>query len=208
MMNTRLCSGSPTAFDSSRRTIVTRLLGVGALLIAGGGLAGCNPSKLPPLPEDPAEGSYVLGPGDEVRVITFDEPQLTGSFRVNDAGEFEFPLIGTIAATGLGTDGVAAAIRDRLKSKQLLRDPNVSIQIAAYRPVFVLGEVVKPGQYPFQPGMTVLTAVAIAGGFTYRAVEENAIVQRGIGGSPFEGIASRSRALRPGDIVTIRERVF
>ncbi len=82
------------------------------------------------------------------------------------------------------------------------------VEVIAYRPVFILGEVSKPGQYPFQPGMTVLTAVAVAGGFTYRAVEDYASVLRNTGDKPVEGRAVGATLLAPGDVVTIYERVF
>ena len=185
------------------------LLGLPALAAVAAGLSGCTPGgDLPALPGSTASSAYTLGAGDQVHVLTFDETQLTGDFRVNDSGDFDFPLIGTVPANGLTTDDIAAAIRSRLKAKGLLKDPNVSVAILAYRPVFVLGEVVKPGEYPFQPGMTALTAVAVAGGFTYRAVEDHMSVLRSIDGHPTEGRVDRRRALQPGDVVTIYERVL
>ena len=91
---------------------------------------------------------------------------------------------------------------------QLIRDPSVSVEVSAYRPIFVLGEVNHPGQFPYQPGMTVVTAAAVAGGFTYRAVEDRASIVRSIDGKAVEGRATRETYVRPGDVITIYERRF
>ena len=103
-----------------------------------------------------------------------------------------------------------------LKRAHLLRNPSVSVEVVTYRPIFVLGEVNRPGQYPYQPGMTVVTAAAVAGGFTYRAVEGYAsVVRTPIGmavgttmGDPIEGKAVRQAYVQPGDVITILERRF
>ena len=90
----------------------------------------------------------------------------------------------------------------------LVRNPSVAVEIIAYRPIYVLGEVNKPGQYPYQPGMTVVTAVAVAGGFTYRAVQSYASVVRTSDGAAMEGRATRQDFVRPGDVITVFERRF
>ena len=135
-------------------------------------VAGCAPGHgLPALaPASPAD--YRLGAGDAVRLITFGEDALTGEFHVNDSGAIAVPLIGTVRAAGLTTHQLEAAVIGALKKADLLRDPSVVAEITTYRPIFVLGEVNKPGQYPYQPGMTIVTAAAVAGGFTYRAVQD------------------------------------
>jgi polysaccharide export outer membrane protein len=91
---------------------------------------------------------------------------------------------------------------------QLIRDPSVSVEVSAYRPIFVLGEVNKPGEYPYQPGMTVVSAVAVAGGFTYRAVEDRASIVRSSEGKAVEWRAERQTYVRPGDVITIYERRY
>ncbi len=171
-------------------------------------VAGCAPGHdLPPLPAASAE-DYRLGAGDAVRLITFGEETLTGEFRVNDSGAIAVPLIGSVHAAGLTTHQLEVAVTAALKKAQMLRDPSVVAEITAYRPIFVLGEVNKPGQYPYQPGMTVVTAAAVAGGFTYRAVEDYASVVRTEGGAAIEGKASRQAFVQPGDVITIFERRF
>jgi polysaccharide export outer membrane protein len=171
--------------------------------------AGCGGpgSDLAPLPATDA-GSYSLGPGDQVRIITFGEENLTGEFRVNDSGNIALPLVGAVHAAGLTSAGLEAAVASVLRRGNLVRHPSVAVEVIAYRPIYVLGEVNKPGQYPYQPGMTVVTAVAVAGGFTYRAVDGYAAIVRSIEGNAVEGKASRQAFVQPGDVVTVFERRF
>jgi len=170
--------------------------------------AACAPGRgLPDLPPI-ASPLYRLGPGDVVRLITFGEDSLTGEFHVGDSGMIALPLIGSVRAAGETPDTLAGKVGAALVKANLLRAPSVSAEIIAYRPIFVLGEVSKPGQYPYQPGMTVVTAAAVAGGFTYRAFNDYASVVRTEGGAAIEGKASRQSFVQPGDVVTIFERKF
>jgi polysaccharide export outer membrane protein len=171
-------------------------------------LSACEPgSGLPPLPQTMA-GPYTLGAGEEVRVVVFGQTQLTGEFTVNDRGAISVPLLGDIPASGETTDALAQNIATALEDKKILLNPSVSVQVVQYRPVFILGEVVKPGQYPYEPGMTALTLVAIAGGFTYRAQTGYISVLRKVDGHVVEGRAPRGEEILPGDVVTIFERYF
>ena len=173
--------------------------------------AGCAPGSNLPLLPPAQDAGYVLGPSDEIRVITYNEPQLTNSFIVGDNGTIAFPLVGTVQVVGLTAEDVASALSKSLVDKKLLRDPSVSVQITQYRPIFVLGEVSHPGQYPYQPGMTMLSGVALAGGFTYRAITGYAGDVRNQGeaaGHAREGKIGRATPLQPGDVVTIYERYF
>jgi polysaccharide export outer membrane protein len=171
-------------------------------------LATCTRGRnLPPLP-DMASTAYRLGPNDQIRIITFGEDALSEVFRVNDAGDVALPLLGQVKALGRTPEELGAVIAELLKSRNLMRNPSVSIEITEYRPVFVLGEVMHPGQIIYQPGMTVLSAIAIAGGYTYRAVEDYAAVTRVIDGKPFQGKVTGATNLFPGDIVTVFERYF
>ena len=171
-------------------------------------LAGCaEGANLSPLPNETSE-SYNLGPGDEIRVITAGEDQLSGDFHVSDAGNIALPMLGSVKAAGMTTSALGEEIAKDAQSQQILKDPSVSVEVTNYRPIFVLGEVSKPGQYPYQPGMTTLTAVSVAGGFTYRAVESYASVVRDENGHSVEGKVKRQSFLRPGDVLTIFERHF
>jgi polysaccharide biosynthesis/export protein len=182
---------------------LTRFLSTLALLAAS-----CAPGgDLPPLPPDTA-AAYRLGPGDAVRIITFGEDALTGEFRVGDSGAIALPLIGNVRVANLTPSELETAVANALKRGGLLRTPSVSAEVIAYRPIFVLREVNKPGQYAYQPGMTVVSAAAVAGGFTYRAIDSYASVVRTMGGEALEAKAFRQSLVRPGDVITFYERRF
>lgn len=184
---------------------MTRLLPTLLLL----GIAACaQPGGELPILQAPTDHTYRLGAGDQLRVITFGEEKLTDDFRVNDSGTISLPLVGSLQATGLTTSELETSLRTALAKAKLLNDPSVAIEVIAYRPIFILGEVSHPGQFPYQPGMTVVTAVAVAGGFTYRAVDDYVAVVRSLDGKPVEGRASRQSLLLPGDVVTVFERRF
>ena len=172
-------------------------------------LSACAPDAgLQPLPPPASNTAYRLGSGDQVRVTTFDETGLTGQFTVDDSGNIAMPLLGPVSADGLTTTALAHKIATTLKDRKLLADPNVVVEVVKYRPIFVLGEVQHPGPYPFQPHMTLLSAVALAGGFTPRAVEDRASVVRSDSAGTIEGRVERQSQLEPGDVVTVLERNF
>lgn len=179
-------------------------LALAALLIVPGCAAGGNLSPLP----DEADSAYHLGPGDEVRVITVGEDALSGDFHVSDAGNIALPMLGAVSAAGKTTTQLSDSIATEAKTHSILNDPSISVEVTNYRPIFVLGEVAKPGQYPYQPGMTFLTAVAVAGGFTYRAVQDYGEVVRTTKGAAVNGRVTSNTFLAPGDVVQVIERYF
>ncbi len=171
-------------------------------------LSACAPGRgLPPLPPAPA-GAYRLGSGDQVRIITVGEDALTGEFRIDDAGRIAVPMLGSLPAAGQTPAALGESMRRALIGKGLVVAPSVSVEVIQYRPIFVLGEVNKAGEFPYQPGMTLLSAVALAGGFTYRAVEDRASVVRNENGRANEWRVGRATPLQPGDVVTVFERRF
>jgi len=173
-------------------------------------LAACaDPTAgLPPVPDDTRTG-YRLGPEDQVKVTVFNDPRLTGEFKITDGGMLALPLVGSIPAAGYTTTEVERAVERVMAQRNLFRDPSVSIQVLEYRPVFVLGQVERGGRYPYQPGMTALSAVAVAGGFNYRALQDTMSVTRvGENGRATEFRATRQTLLLPGDVVTVFERRF
>jgi len=170
--------------------------------------AGCTPgADLPPIAAYHND-AYRLGAGDQIRVITFGEEQLTGEFRVDDRGNISLPLLGVVTASGLTPEQLDTKIATDIKTRNLLRDPSVAVEVIAYRPIFVLGEVAKPGQYAFQPGMTMLTTVAVAGGFTYRGVQDYASVVRTTDNEAVAGKVTPVSFIAPGDVVNVYERRF
>jgi polysaccharide biosynthesis/export protein len=150
---------------------------------------------------------YQLASGDRVRVMVFGQEGLTNSFSVDGAGNVSVPLIGTVRARGLTTAQLGSTIEARLR-QGYLRDPRVSVEVEAFRPFFVLGEVGVPGQYPFVNGTTVQNAIAIAGGFGPRGYKDSVDLTRIIGGALLTASVPLSFPLRPGDTITVRERFF
>lgn len=177
----------------------------GVLLVAG--LMACGSTTTGDADQGAATApEYHLGSGDRVRVTVLDQPNLTGEYRVDGAGRLAFPLIGSIEARGLSSRELEEKITAGLKP-DYLANPSVSVEVVNARPFYVLGEVKNPGSYPYVEGMTVLNAVAIAGGFTYRAREEDFYITRS--GSPSQKQAANAATrVTPGDVITVRERYF
>ena len=180
-----------------------------ALALAAGALPACDPARgLLPLPPT-ASGPYRLAAGDEVRVTVFEEARLSGTFRVGDAGALSIPLLGPVPAAGLTVSGLREEIDREIKRRGFLDEPRTAVEVAAYRSVFVLGEVERGGAFAWQPGLTALAAVALAGGFSPRAVRDRLMVQRAIEGEARrEYLAGRDAVLEPGDVLTVLERRF
>jgi len=150
---------------------------------------------------------YLLDAGDGVRITVFEQNELTNTYSVDKAGYIAFPLVGSVQARGRTTKQIEGEIAAKLRNG-FLRDPDVSVEIERYRPIFVMGEVGTAGQYVYVPGMTVQNAIAIAGGFSPRANQSNADITRQINGKVINGRVPLSDPLMPGDTVYVRERLF
>ncbi len=153
------------------------------------------------------EDQYRLGSGDQIRIIVFGSEDLSGEFEVGPQGDIAYPLIGQIHAAGKTLHEVEQEITNRLKP-DYLKDPRVNVEVLNYRPFFVLGEVRKPGSFPYQSGMTVQKAVALAGGFTYRAVEDEVLITRATDPSRQKLRAPMTATVLPGDTIEVEERFF
>ena len=158
----------------------------------------------PVILHDPA---YRLDAGDRLRIVVFGQEGLTNSYSVDAAGVVTMPLIGSVPARGCTPAELAAAITSRLQGG-FIREPYVAVEIEAYRPFFILGEVAAPGQYPYVPNMTAEAAVAIAGGFTPRAKRNVVTITRTTQMGPTRIVASPNAPLTPGDTIAIGERWF
>lgn len=156
---------------------------------------------------DPAPAAYRLAPADKVRIEVFGEPALGGDFVLDGAGRVTLPLIGEIQAAGLSAPQLQDAVADALRQGYLTQ-PRVTAQVLSYRPFYILGEVNRPGEYPYLPDLTVLNAVATAQGFTYRANTRRVFVRRA--GSQVEEAQPLTADARvsPGDTLRIGERYF
>jgi polysaccharide export outer membrane protein len=185
-------------------------LAVAATLL-GLSLAGCAGSEanLPTLDQSASVGAdggsagYKLGPGDKLKVTVFGAEDMSGDFIVTDAGYVAAPLVGDIKAAGLSPQELARALQKKL-ADGYMRDPKVSVQVSTYRPFYIFGEVTKPGEYPYAQGMTVLNAVAMGGGYSYRANQTFAVVTRA--GKDYK--APLTARILPDDVVKVPERLF
>lgn len=167
---------------------------VGQTPVAGGG---------PPAAAD----ALKLASGDKLKVTTYGEPSLTGEFQVTPAGTIAFPLIGDMPAVGMEPVGLAKALETKLGSGYLL-NPKVSVEVLSYRPIYILGEVQKPGEYPFTQGLTIRGAVSKADGYTYRANQNKVFVKRAGEAGETEYPMTADFAIMPGDTVRFSERYF
>lgn len=149
--------------------------------------------------------AYRLGPGDKIRVTVFNETDLSGDFDVNDQGSVSLPLIGSVAVAGKTVDDAKNLITQKYGANYLV-NPRVSIEVLNYRPFFILGEVKNPGSYPYVAGMTVLNAVALAGGYTPRADKGDIHVKHN--GSDGQQSIKEDDPVLPGDLITVTERFF
>ncbi|WP_340692634.1 polysaccharide biosynthesis/export family protein [Hyphomonas sp.] len=151
--------------------------------------------------------AYTLGTGDKLRINVFGQPELSGEFVVDGTGAISLPLIGQVTAVGLSTQELETTIATNLSNGFLL-EPRVSAEVINYRPFYILGEVGRPGEYPFNSGLTVLNAVAAAGGFTYRANKKVVFIKSADGNQevPFE--LDTNTVVKPGDTLRIGERIF
>lgn len=178
-------------------------------VLLAGLLDGCAtaPRYLARSFDDDPNQAYTLASGDRLRVIVFGQDALSNSYSVDGVGRISMPLIGLVDANGRTTHDLERQIEAKLRVG-FLREPRVSVEVEAYRPFFVLGEITTAGQYPFINGMTAQNAIAVAGGFTPRAARSGVDLTRVIDGQPYTYSVPLTHPVRPGDTVTIRERFF
>jgi polysaccharide biosynthesis/export protein len=169
-----------------------------------------EPSPLPPGLRGPkavadTDGPYLLDTGDRLRIFVYGQPNLSRGYVVDHSGHITVPLIGNVTARGLTTQSLERAIKSKLGA-QYVRDPQVTVDIQQNRPFFILGEVKTGGQYPYVSGMTVETAVAIAGGYSERASTRTFRISRRINGLVEQIEAPSDYVIQAGDTVTVFER--
>ncbi|MGE3247866.1 MAG: polysaccharide biosynthesis/export family protein [Beijerinckiaceae bacterium] len=154
-----------------------------------------------------AEGPYRLSSGDRLRVLVFGQDAISNTYSVDSTGNISMPLIGLVRAEGHTTAHLEHAIAARLRNGFVI-EPRVSVEVEAYRPFFVLGEVTTAGQFPYINGLTVQKAVAIAGGFGPRAYRYDVNLTRIVEGRAITAAVPLTQLVRPGDTITVRERFF
>ena len=150
---------------------------------------------------------YRLDSGDRLRITVFEQPGLTNSYNVDQAGYIAFPLIGSVVARGKTMQQLEQEIAQKLQ-RGYLRSPDVTIEMDRYRSIYVMGEVGQPGQYSYVPGMTIQNAIAVAGGFTTRANQSDADITRKINDRVLTGRVPITGPILAGDTIYVRERFF
>lgn len=183
-----------------------------AMLVQAGGAAGQPAPGALAAAEvqasaSPAAADYLLGPRDKLRIIVYGEEALSGEFFVSTTGKVSLPLIGDVQAAGLTVSKLQETIQTSLRNGYL-KDPRVSAEVLTFRPFYILGEVTRPGEYPYNDGLTVLAAVATAGGFTYRANTKRAFIKGARDANERAVSLSSSLKVSPGDTIRIPERFF
>lgn len=181
---------------------------LGAALLATS-LGGCG-GRYGDLPDMSVgrDKTYRLGAGDELRVAVFGFDNMTNTYTVSDVGTISMPLIDTVPVEGKSPAEVEAAIANTLRARDLAPRASVSIQVTKFRPFYILGEVQKPGQYAYVPGMSVLSAVSMAGGYTFRANTKYAAVTRNDRQKVVKGRLRPDEAIMPGDTIMVSETWF
>jgi polysaccharide export outer membrane protein len=194
--------------------MITKYIRLLSILLFGLPLAGCyteyGPVEVETAPVAPSTASVAatLRPGDKVKITVYGEEGLTGEYDINPAGSIAMPLIGTIRAAGRAPTELGRDIEGRYRRGNFLQDPHVTVVVVQYKPFYVLGEALTPGEYPFRSGLTVHAAVAMAGGFTYRA-SKSIVLIRHVGEEIWrEYPLSEAVPIAPGDVIRIPERYF
>jgi polysaccharide export outer membrane protein len=194
------------------RTLLLLLAGV-VLPVLGGctpsqtplsGITGAAPAATNTIPPPPV---HRLGNGEKIRVTVFGEPQLSGEFEVDGSGQLAMPLIGQVPAGGQTPRELEASITSRLKGRYLV-DPKVNVEVTGHRPIYVIGEVKASGEYPYKAGLNVVSAVALAGGYSPRASANYVFIKRADAAAEQEVPALPTIPVYPGDLVRVPERYF
>lgn len=195
------------------KSAARRLIAGLACIASAVALTGCATQDYPFVSVQQANaqvaGGYRLGPGDKLRVTVFDEPTLTGEYEVSVAGTVALPLIASLPAVGQTPDALAQAITGRLAQGGYVINPRVAVEVLNYRPFYILGEVGRPGEYPYVGELSLLQAIAKAGGFTARADKGTVVVRRSTwGGSRRVTVGDPPLLIAPGDTVLVKESLF
>ena len=210
-MSSQACGSLET---ESANSMMARYLKLAIVVLAGLQLAGCYTDYGPievetrPVSLSAAGVATHLRAGDRIKINVYGEEALTGEYDVNPAGYVTMPLIGAIRAAGRTQAELGRDIASRYRSGGLLQDPKVTVAVVQFRPFYVLGEASNPGEYPFRSGLTVHAAVAMAGGFTYRASKSFVLIRHTGDEVWKEYPLTEPVVIAPGDLIRVPERYF
>lgn len=152
--------------------------------------------------------AYLINPGTTIGLSIYGEDTLTGSFLVDHNGDLTLPMLGEFHANAQTQSELREAVASRLKEKGYISNPVVSLSILSPRPIYILGEVRTPGEYPYKPDMDVFEAISIAGGYTPRASQGDVLISRRVSEEKVKYNAEENTKVLPGDSITVRERIF
>lgn len=194
--------------------MTAKLLRLAIALLTGLQLAGCY-TDFGPVEVGTSTGSpsgvdvaSTLQPGEKVKITVYGEDALTGDYDINPAGYVTMPLIGAIKAVGRSQTEFSRDLASRYLHGGFLQDPHVTVAVVQFKPFYVLGEATNPGEYPFRSGLNVHTAVAMAGGFTYRASRSYVLI-RHVGAEVWKEYSlAEPVPIAPGDLIRVPERYF
>jgi polysaccharide export outer membrane protein len=193
--------------------MIRAVLRWGAIVAIGLQVAGCYTDYGPVAAEPepivaPSHVAPLLQAGDVIKVTVYGEDTLTGSYTINPAGDIIMPLVGAVRAAGLSRSDLQAEITRRYEGGKFLQEAKVTVDVLSFLPIYVLGEALRPGAYPYTSGLNVLTAITLAGGFTYRASKTSVLIEHAGETVWQEYPLSASVTIAPGDLIRIPERYF
>lgn len=188
-----------------RRRTGAWLAGIQAVLLLL--LSGLTHAQDTPAADADSVTGYQLGPRDRISVTVFNHPDLSGEYVLDGDGRFSMPLIGVVDAAGKTPVELEEVLVNRFRPDYLV-NPRISIEVRNYRPYYLIGEVQKTGSFPYVAGITYLTAIAMAGGYTYRAKKDVVYVIRGNDPEQEEIKLDANEKVQPGDIIRVAERLF
>lgn len=168
-------------------------------------LAACAHSGTPSTYLVEQAGPYLLDSGDVLRVSVYGDASLTNTYRIDDSGAISMPLVGAVPARGMTTSVLSQRVASALAAGYM-RNPNVAVEVAEYRPFFIQGAVGASGQYPYAYGMTVRAAISSAGGFSDTADRNSATIYRRQGDEMVKGTVQLDFPILPGDTIVVSER--
>lgn len=154
------------------------------------------------------EAGSEIAPGDRLRIAVFGDERMSGEYGVDESGAITLPLAGPVSVAGRTATQAAEAIAAVLMTAGLFRDPKVTVEIVTLRPFYILGEVNRPGEYPYRPGLSLFAAVATAGGYTYRADSGTVYIRKATETAERRYDINADIAIMPGDVIRIPERYF
>jgi polysaccharide export outer membrane protein len=192
------------------RSLVCIVLFAVALQVSGCGTPG-NQGPATPADIEAATAAATAVPrfqgGEKIRINVYGEPTLSGDYDIDPNGVVSLPLAGTVRAVGLTQPEFEQELAKKFKS-EYLKNPKVTVTILQFRPIYIVGEIAKPGEFPYKPGLNILTAMALAGGGTYRANRNYVLIQHIGETNTKEYPQSATTMILPGDLIRVPERYF